>query len=157
MKKRYFSSPLDFVRVAGGVLRRSRALGDVYVRGRLGADDRERIMVAVSRVNDCGGCTYVHERWALRAGVSDEELRSMEIGDLAGLDARGRAAVIYATARAETGFQGSPSPEALSACSELTPREVLAAEAVARAMTLANMSVNTAESMRQRLHPSETL
>ena len=107
MKKRSFESPLEFARFTGGVLRRSRALGDVYLRGRLRADDRERIMVAVSRVNSCEGCTRVHERWALRAGVSDEELRSLEIGDLAGLDARGRAAA--ATGRA-SGLPGSHFP-----------------------------------------------
>ena len=151
MKKRSFESPLEFARFTGGVLRRSRALGDVYLRGRLRADERERIMVAVSRVNSCEGCTRVHERWALRAGVSDEELRSLEIGDLAGLDARGRAAVIYAGARAEDGFQRSPSPEAMAASSGLTPREVLAVEAVARAMTLANLTVNTTESILQGL------
>ncbi len=151
MKKRSFESPLEFARFTGGVLRRSRALGDVYLRGRLRADDRERIMVAVSRVNSCEGCTRVHERWALRTGVSDAELRSLEIGDLAGLDARGRAAVIYASARAEDGFPGSLSPEAAAASSGLTRREVLAVEAVARAMTLANLTVNTTGSLRHRL------
>ena len=71
--------------------------------------------------------------------------------DLAGLYARGRAAVIYASARAEDGFPGSLSPEAAAASSGLTRREVLAVEAVARAMTLANLTVNTTGSLRHRL------
>lgn len=151
MKKRSFGSPLDFARVAGGVLKRSRDLGGVYLRGRLRPDERERIMVAVSRINACEGCTYVHERWALRAGVSDEELHGLELGDLSGLDGRARAAVVYASARAEAGFKGPVTPEVISASSGLTPREVSAIEAVARAMTLANMTVNTTESLLEKL------
>lgn len=100
-------------------------------------------MVAVSRVNACQGCTYVHERWALRAGATYEELRNLEIGDLRGLNARGRAAVAYATARAEVNFQEAASADASIASETLSPREIAAVEAVARAMTLANLTVNT--------------
>jgi len=102
-------------------------------------------MVAVSRVNACQGCTYVHERWALRAGATQEELRDLEIGDLSGLSERGRAAVAFATARAEVDFQETPSADTATAEETLTPREIAAVEAVARAMTLANLTVNTFE------------
>ena len=125
------------------MLRNGRALGDVYLRGRLTPREREHIMVAVSRVNACQGCTYVHERRALRAGATHEELRNLEIGDLSGLDDRGRAAVAYATARAEADFLGTHSADAAAASERLTPREIAAVEAVARVITLANLTVNT--------------
>jgi AhpD family alkylhydroperoxidase len=67
---------------------------------------RERIMVAVSRVNACAGCTTVHERWALRAGVSAAALEAIGLGDLARLDDRSRAAVVYATVLAGNRFRG---------------------------------------------------
>ncbi len=109
-------------------------------------------MVAVSRVNACGGCTSVHERWALRSGVSSDELAAIGLGDLAALDERSRAAVVYATARAESRFRGPAPPDvAAEAESRLTPEELAAVEAIARAMALANLSANTTAALGNRL------
>ena len=65
-----------------GVLGRVGPLAAVYMRGRLAPELRERVMVAVSRVNACRGCTFVHERWALRSGVSADELAAIGLDDL---------------------------------------------------------------------------
>lgn len=110
-------------------------------------------MVAVSRVNACRGCTRAHERWAVRAGVGDGELEAIGLGDLAALDGRGRAAVVYATTLAEAGFRAPvPADVAAAARAELTPRELADVEAVARAMTLANLTVNTIEARAGLAH-----
>jgi AhpD family alkylhydroperoxidase len=37
----------------------------------------EKIMLAVTQVNDCRYCSYVHTRKALNAGVSEVEVRSL--------------------------------------------------------------------------------
>ena len=88
---RTLASPAEWARDVVGVAQRGGPLAAVYLRGRLDATLRERVMVAVSRVNACGGCTFVHQRWALRAGVSSEELEAIGLGDLAALDERSRA------------------------------------------------------------------
>jgi AhpD family alkylhydroperoxidase len=135
-----------------GVLRRAGPLAAVYVRGRLDPELRERVMVAVSRVNACSGCTFVHERWALRSGVSSEELAAIGLDDLARLDDRSRGAVLLATARAESHFRRPvPSEVAAQAASQLTPAELAAVEALARAMAVANLSVSTIAALRARL------
>ena len=101
-------------------------------------------MVAVSRVNACAGCTRVHERWALRAGVSGAELEAIGLGDLARLDDRSRAAVIYAAALAGNRFRGVADRElAVLARRHLTAAELRAVEAVARMMALANLSASS--------------
>ena len=101
-------------------------------------------MVAVSRVNACAGCTWVHERWALRAGVSAAELEAIGLGDLARLDERSRAAVVYAAALAENRFRGLADRElAALARRHFTAAELRAVEAVARMMALANLSAST--------------
>jgi len=153
---RVFTSPADAARELAGVIRHARPLGDAFLRGRISAHERELVTVAVSRVNACAGCTFVHERWALRAGVSDDELRALELGALQSLDARSRAAVVYANARAESRFR-EPVPDdiAQAAQSHLTPRELAAVEATARAMALANLSVNTSEALLARLRRPE--
>jgi len=121
------------VRNLVGVWVRSPTLARVYLAGVLDPSLRERVMVAVSHVNACAGCTAVHERWALRAGVSDEELETIGAGDLARLDERSRAAIVYATALAEAGF-GRPADRELVALvhDHLTADELSAVEAVAR-------------------------
>lgn len=119
-------------------------LAGVYLRRRLDPGLREQIMVAVSRVNACAGCTRVHERWALRAGVSAAELEAIGLGDLARLDDHSRAAVVYAAALAENRFRGTADRElAALARRHLTAAELRAVEAVARMMALANLSAST--------------
>lgn len=109
-------------------------------------------MVAVSRVNSCRGCAFVHERWASRAGVTSEDLRAIGLGDLEDLDDRNRAAVAYAAALAEARFRRPIAAElAAGASDHLTPDEVAAVEAVARAMAFANLSANTAEDLFGRM------
>ncbi len=109
-------------------------------------------MVAVSRVNSCSGCSRVHERWAIRSGVTSDELEAIGLGDLATLDDRNRAAVVYAIALAEARFRGPiPADVAANAADRLTTQELAAVDAVARAMALANLSVSTTEALIDRL------
>lgn len=155
MTPRVFTSPADAAGDLVGLMRHGRPLAAVYLGGRLTPHERELIMVAVSRVNACEGCTFVHQRWALRAGVSDDELRALELGDLSELDARSRAAVVYATARAEARFRRPPPADvAAAADANLTTRDIAAVEAVARAMTIANLSVSTSEALMDRVRRS---
>ncbi len=109
-------------------------------------------MVAVSRVNSCRGCAFVHERMASRAGVSPEDVEAIGLGELGELDDRSRAAVAYATALVETRFRG-PIPADLSAsvADQLSPDELVAVGAVARGMAFANLSSNTAEELIGRV------
>lgn len=150
---RKFESAREVAGDLMGVWVRAPVLSRVYVCGVLDAKMRERIMVAVSRTNACSGCTAVHERWALRTGVSSTDLEAIGLGDLARLDERSRAAVVYATALAENRFRGVPDPELVEMCRRhLTAVELVAVEAVARMMAVANLSNNT---LRFRLRRSD--
>ncbi len=149
---RTFTSSGEAVSDVAGVLRRARPLAGVYLGRQLDRELRERVMVAVSRVNACRGCTRVHERWAIHAGVSAEEVAAIGLGDMAPLDDRSRVAVVYAAALAERRFR-SPPPRAIAiaAAEHLSKGEIAAVEAVARAMALANLSVSTTEAVCGRL------
>lgn len=149
---RTFGSPAEALGDLAGVARRALPLGRVYLRGDLEPELRERIMVAVSHANACRGCSLVHERWAIRAGVGAEELESIGLGELAALDERSRAAVLYATAAAEARFREPvPAEVAAVASEQLTETELAAVDAVARAMALANLTANTAEALAAKL------
>lgn len=102
-------------------------------------------MVAVSRVNACAGCTSVHQRWALRAGVTRAELEAISAGDLAVLDPATRAAVVYASERAEGRFRSPIASDVASAAlAHLGRPQLSQIEAVARLMSLANLTSNSA-------------
>jgi AhpD family alkylhydroperoxidase len=149
---RTFASPVEAISDLVGVVRRTRPLTNAYLRGDLNPALRERVMVAVSRVNACRGCTFVHERWARRAGVTSDDLQAIGLGDLGELDDRNRAAVTYAAALAETRFRGPIGADlAASASEHLTADELAAVDALARTMALANLSANTAEGLFGRL------
>lgn len=129
----------------------------MYLRGTLDPRLRERVMVAVSRVNSCRGCTFVHERMASRAGVSSEDLQAIGFGDLGALDDRSRAVVAYAAALAETRFRGPvPADLAANAAGQLEPDELAAVDAVARGMAFANLSANTGERLINSLRSTRS-
>ena len=114
-------------------------------------------MVAVSRVNSCRGCTFVHERWANRTGVSQDDLDAIGLGDLGALDDRNRSAVAYAAALTEARCRGPvPAELAASAADHLAPQELAGVDAVARAMALANLSANTVEELFGRFRSRAT-
>ena len=145
---RRFASAEEAARDVANILRRGPLLTRAYAGG-LESQLRERVMVAVSQVNACGGCTRVHRRWALRAGVSSTELEALHAGDLEDLDPRSRAAVSYAVERAEHRFARSASTVIeKSAREHLSVRELDEVDAVARVMALANLSLNTLAARR---------
>ncbi len=140
---RRFFSVEEAARDLANVLLRGPILARVYTGG-LDRRLRERVMVAVSQVNECGGCTRVHQRWALRSGVSPTELEALRAGDLECLDPRSRVAVSYASARAEARFgEAAPALVEKSAREHLSADELRQVDAVARAMALANLSAST--------------
>ncbi len=138
-----------------GVARVSPDLWRVY-RGGIPSALRERVMVGVSRANACAGCSRVHQRLALRAGVTDDELEALGLDELAPLDPASRAAVIYAVDRSTAGFPGPvgapcQDPDVTAAMERhFTPEQVRQVDATARGITFANLSVGTAEALRER-------
>lgn len=125
------------------VLRSAPVLTGAY-RGGVPSGRREAVMVAVSQANACRACNTVHQWWALRAGVSRPELDAIGLGDLMALDMPTRAAIAYATSRVSERFRSPAPPEVTAAAMEhLGARQLDQIEAIARAMSLANLFLNT--------------
>lgn len=79
----------------------------------LPADFRERIMLAVTEVNGCGACAWIHAREALRAGVLQEEIEALLGAGTDALPESQLTAILYARHWADT--QGDTHPEAAAA------------------------------------------
>ncbi len=75
------------------------------------ADFKERLMLAVTQVNGCQMCSYAHAQKALKAGVADEEIRSLLEGDMGVVPPEQMRAVLFAQHYADS--RGNPDPETL--------------------------------------------
>ena len=75
-------------------------------------DDKlqERIMLAVTAVNNCPMCSYAHTEMALKAGLSKEEIKVFTEGEFPDLPENEIKAVLFAQHYADQ--RGNPSKEA---------------------------------------------
>jgi AhpD family alkylhydroperoxidase len=137
----------DLVRVAG----RASALWSIWVGRRLSPAMREKVIVAVARVNACPMCEHAHSRMALDAGVTDAELAALEGMARDAIDRRTWLALAYARERVTADFDGAPDPETKRALDvELGPQATRDIEDVARVMTVANRIANTLKALSDR-------
>ena len=67
----------------------------------------ERIMLAVTEVNGCEICSYAHTKWALEAGLSNEEIRQLLSGVSESIPEEEMPAILFAQHYADT--KGHPS------------------------------------------------
>ncbi|MFU2192150.1 MAG: carboxymuconolactone decarboxylase family protein [Methanobacterium sp.] len=69
----------------------------------------ERLMLAVTEVNDCALCSYAHTKRALESGMSNEEIQNMLSGVMEDVPSDELEAVIFAQHYADT--RGNPTRE----------------------------------------------
>jgi AhpD family alkylhydroperoxidase len=97
---------------------------------------RERLMLTVTQVNGCRYCSYFHAREALKAGISEQELKSL-LGDniSEGCPSREYPALLFAQHWAET--DAHPDPEATQKLVDIYGEEVV--EAINIILTMIRM------------------
>lgn len=126
--------------------------GMVWGLRRIDPAFREEIMLTVARANGCRYCSYVHQEWAIRTGVSDEEIAQLEGANPADFDRAKWSALVYARSLAENDFIGVPDEIAEDAARYHTAGGLRNVEAVALVMTVVNRSANTMDALLSRLH-----
>lgn len=57
---------------------------------------KERIMLAVTEVNGCTMCSYVHTKLATKAGLSNQDIKELLAGELEGVPEEEALAVLFA-------------------------------------------------------------
>jgi AhpD family alkylhydroperoxidase len=115
----------------------------VLLRGTsISAAFRERLMLAVTGVNACRYCSYVHTQQALSEGLSPEEIADLQEGELAGSPPAEQAALLYAQHWAET--RGQPAAEARQrVLAQYGAERGAAMELALRAIQMSNLLGNT--------------
>jgi AhpD family alkylhydroperoxidase len=111
---------------------------------------RERLMLAVTEVNECRYCAYYHAKQALVEGLSEEELRALAEGDFGQSPREEHAALLYAQHWAEA--NGRPDPAAQDRLRELyEPSVAEAIELALQIIRVGNLMGNTWDAMLYRL------
>jgi len=110
----------------------------------------ERIMLAVTQVNDCRYCDYGHTIAALRAGVTQKELDAIKVGDFSAASEDELPALLFAQHYAAE--NGKPDAEALETLI-ITYGAAKAARILLaiRMITLGNLLGNTFDALLSRL------
>ncbi|OQB42714.1 MAG: Carboxymuconolactone decarboxylase family protein [Candidatus Hydrogenedentes bacterium ADurb.Bin179] len=126
-------------------LRTNRAAVQAAMNGKtLSPPFRERIILAVTAVNQCRYCSYVHTRAALKSGVSREEVEGLFAGVFDAEPEEERVALLFAQHWAET--RGNPDPEMTDRLKETYPPETVESiYAVMRMINLSNLFGNTVD------------
>jgi len=117
---------------------------------RLSAAFQERIMMAVTAVNDCRYCSFFHAKMALEAGCSDDEIEQILGSELSCVDPGELPALAFAQHFAES--HEHPSPIALKRLLQVygrskTGRILLACMGI----TMGNLLGNTIDAYESRL------
>ncbi len=122
--------------------------------GQLDPAFRERLMLAVTEVNGCRYCSYLHARLALSSGMDEGEVRALLGGGLESSPQEQLPGLMFAQHYAET--RGRPSREALERLVEVYGTDeagnVIAA---VQSIMLGNLYGNTFDALlwRLRLRP----
>lgn len=116
---------------------------------------QERIMLAVTQVNDCRYCNYVHTKIALKAGVSREEIQDLLNGEMDNVPQEEAVALLFAEHYAESA--GHYDPAAFQCVVDTyggeTSGQILA---VIRTIMVGNVYGIMVEALKNRLSPKAT-
>jgi AhpD family alkylhydroperoxidase len=108
-KRRYFHSPYGFLASLASIIAHLSGLPG-FIRGRVDMAFRQRLWLAVTSVNDCRYCAWLHSNLALQSGVAAEEVNALSSGGITDSPAEQRPALLYGMHWAEQ--DGRADPEA---------------------------------------------
>ncbi len=153
-RKRHLTSPRQFFELLGHVIAKNSRVAFAGRNGKISKAFAERINVAVSGVSECAYCSHLHVQWALKNGVSDEEIRSILSGDVKLSPAEEIPILAYAIHWAES--NGQPLDEVRNRAVESVGRAKLCrAEAVMATVYMGNMCSNAIEARQTGSLPND--
>lgn len=144
--------PGEYFHLFGKTFKAMSGLGKIPKEARVPPDLTERISLAVSGVNSCAFCSWLHAKKALELGFSEADVEGMLQGDLSALNKAEAAVVLYAQHWADT--DGNPSEEARHGLEEFwTEATIRSVEAFILSTYFGNLCSNTVVAFRQGAIP----
>ena len=115
-RKRTFSSFGQFLKETVGFLKSWRQIRRAMRSEIISPAFRERLMLAVTSVNECRYCSYAHSKEALRHGIDQLETEQILSGEFRQCPQREIPAILYAQHWAES--DGHPQTDILDKLKE---------------------------------------
>ena len=143
-RKRIYTTPGAFLKDVGFLMRNFRRINAIFNGERLDPAFRERIMLAVTHVNECRFCASFHTKAALAEKVSHDEINALLDGSYKDCPAEEIPAIRYGEHWAET----AGKPDAAIREKLLTGYDqetVKAIEIVLRVIKTGNLTGNTVD------------
>src|SRR6056297_2319993 len=145
---RYIKTPGEFFNLLFSAIAASFGMLSPGYRKSISTHFAERIMLAVSGVNECAYCSWLHTRTALEKGMSDEEIRGLLDGSFESVTGHESVAIFYAQHWAES--RGNPSPDARQRVVDYYGEKVtMYIERTMKVVTLGNLCSNTVYAKRE--------
>ena len=118
--------------------------------GRVSRQFQERIMLAVTAVNDCRYCEWGHTQMALNEGCNEEEIEQIMVQDFGSCDPEEVVALAYAQHYAET--KDNPTDEYWGKMVEFYGEEKAEdIQLVIETITMGNLLGNTLDAFESRI------
>lgn len=105
--KRVFT-PGSLVEILAGIVKSAPSMPGTFTSGRISPAFRERILLAVTSVNRCRYCQWVHSDLAAASGISGEQIATLLGSSTNSVPENEKAALLYALHYAETNRNPSP-------------------------------------------------
>lgn len=147
---RIFASFGEFIFLFFKTFGRMTALRNVPRKEKISPRFRTMLMLAVSQVNQCAYCSYLHARRALEEGIAQEEITAIVENVGRRVDRSEAAGVLFAQQMAET--KGNPSAvscKTLERC--YGTYQALQIRAFTQSVLFGNLCCNTVVSFREGL------
>jgi AhpD family alkylhydroperoxidase len=149
-KKRTYGNIREFFADLCFPFRHRKQLSALKSKDLISPAFRERLMLAVTAVEGCRYCSYLHTRQALKSGITQEEIGQLLSGDTDACPKEEGLAVIYAQHWAES--SASPDPEAVLKLKETYGIEKAEAiDLMLRMIRLGNLTGNTFDYLLYRI------
>lgn len=148
-RKRTYTAQ-QFIRDGAALAAEGPKLAQVYLLRGVAPRLRERVWLAVSGVNHCRYCLFVHGAWARQAGVGDREVEVLEHGRPDPDAQSDEAAVTFMQAWAERDFRGAPVEVAAWFEDVFPPPMRDKLGAIARLANFSNRTGNTFDALLSR-------
>ncbi len=150
-RRRIYERPLDFLRDVRFLVGNHSLVKAAMQSGAVSFGFRERLMMVVTEVNGCRYCTWYHSAQSIRAGLSEEERRSLLQGLIPeGAPAEEIPALVYARHWAQSNAQ--PDPDASRRLAETYSDERAALiNIILRIIRAGNLMGNTLDWLLYRL------
>lgn len=102
IQMRYLTSAHEFFTMFGNVLKNMSGISRIPKGERISPEFSEKIMLAVTAVNQCAYCSFLHTRTALEKGVDSDQIKKILEGEIGSFSEEEMPAVLYGQHFADT-------------------------------------------------------